>query len=132
MTNEELRAVVVAAAVVEREDRFLLTRRLEGTHLAGTWEFPGGKCDPGESPEACLVRELREELSVDATVGRRVLVTRHAYPERTVELHFFEASIEGEPTPLLGQEMRWVARADLASLSFPEADADVIRLLMAD
>ena len=65
MTKDEGRrtAIVVAAAVVERDGLFLLTRRLKGTHLAGTWEFPGGKCEPSESPENCLVREIQEELA---------------------------------------------------------------------
>jgi 8-oxo-dGTP diphosphatase len=121
--------IVVAAAVVERNDAFLLTRRLEGTHLAGAWEFPGGKCEPDESVETCLAREIREELAVEVSIGDRLLVTRHTYPERTVELHFFEARLDGEPVPQLGQEMRWVARAELKSLRLPEADADLIALL---
>ena len=120
--------VLVAAAVVERDGRFLLTRRLKGTHLAGTWEFPGGKCEPDESPEDCLRRELLEELAVRSVIGERLLVTRHAYPERTVELHFFTATLEGEPRRSLGQEMRWVARGELKSLELPEADADLIAL----
>ena len=122
-------AIVVAAAVIERDDAFLLTRRLKGTHLAGTWEFPGGKCEGVETLEACLVRELREELAADIHVGREVLVTRHRYPERTVELHFFETELVGEPIPQLGQQMRWVRRDELTSLELPEADAELIRLL---
>lgn len=124
--------IVVAAAVIERNDAFLLTRRLKGTHLEGTWEFPGGKCEPDETPEACLVREIREELAVDATLGERLLVTRHDYPERTVELHFFRADLVGEPAPQLGQQMRWVSRQDLQTLEFPDADADLVRLLVTD
>jgi len=123
--------IVVAAAVVERHGRFLLTRRLEGTHLAGTWEFPGGKCEPSESPEDCLRRELVEELAVQCTVGERLLVTRHAYPERSVELHFFSATLAGEPMPQLGQEMRWIPREELRSLELPDADADLIAMLTA-
>jgi len=122
--------VVVAAAIVERDERFLLTRRLQGTHLAGAWEFPGGKCEPGESLEACLARELMEELAVGCTVGRSILVTRHAYAERTVELHFFATTLSGDPVPQLGQEMRWASRADLGTLPFPEADRELIQLLM--
>jgi len=121
--------IVVVAAIVERDGRFLVTRRLRGTHLAGLWEFPGGKCDPGESHEACLERELLEELGVRSRVGREVLATTHAYPERTVRLHFRECAIEESPQPLLGQEIRWIARADLATLEFPEADAELIRRL---
>jgi len=122
-------ATLVAAAVIERDGAFLLTRRLKGTHLAGTWEFPGGKCEDGETLEACLVRELREELAVDIHVGREVLVTRHRYQERTVELHFFETALDGVPNPQLGQEMRWVPRGELGELPLPEADAELIRML---
>lgn len=123
--------VIVAAAVIERGGAFLLTRRLKGTHLEGTWEFPGGKCELTETLEACLVREIREELAVDATVYERLLVTRHVYPERAVELHFFRAEVAGEPVPQLGQNMRWVRREDLPTLDLPPADADLIRMLVA-
>lgn len=121
--------IVVTAAVIEREGRFLMTRRLKGTHLAGAWEFPGGKCDPGESLTACLARELREELGVGADIGREIFTVDHTYPERTVRLHFFEAVIHDEPRPLLGQEMRWVAREELRLLELPEADRGLVELL---
>ena len=121
--------VVVVAAVIERDGRLLVTRRLEDTPLAGAWEFPGGKCEDGESHERCLARELREELDVDATVGEELLVTEHAYPERTVRLHFHACAIHGEPRPVLGQEMRWVRRDELATLDFPDADRELIARL---
>ena len=121
--------LVVTAAVIEDGDRFLLTRRLRGTHLEGHWEFPGGKCDPGESLSACLVREIDEELGCGVTVGREIYTITHAYPERTVELHFFACTLGGGPRPMLGQEMRWVERQLLGSLSFPEADRELIALL---
>ena len=123
--------IVVTAAVVERDGRFLVTRRQQGVHLEGLWEFPGGKCDAGEALDACLVRELREELDVDASVGAEVLATTHAYADRTVELHFFRCAIAGEPVPQLGQAMRWAAREELATLEFPPADAELIRTLSA-
>lgn len=72
--------IVVAAAVVERDGAFLLTRRLQGTHLEGLWEFPGGKCEPGETPREALAREIAEELGVAVVVGDLLLVTRHTYP----------------------------------------------------
>jgi 8-oxo-dGTP diphosphatase len=121
--------IVVTAAVIERDGRYLLTRRLAGTHLAGAWEFPGGKCEPGEDHAACLVRELREELDVDVLVGPLVLETVHHYPERSVALYFHRCELTGEPSPQLGQEMRWVRREDLRTLEFPEADAALIALL---
>jgi mutator protein MutT len=122
-------SIIVAAAVAARRDTVLVTRRLEGTHLAGLWEFPGGKCEPGESHAACVVRELREELGVEARVGACLLSTRHDYGATIVELHFFACTIEGEPQPLLGQEIRWIARRDLGTLDFPAADAELIALL---
>ncbi|MCC7007204.1 MAG: (deoxy)nucleoside triphosphate pyrophosphohydrolase [Acidobacteria bacterium] len=121
--------IVVLAAVVERDGAFLVARRLRGTHLEGLWEFPGGKCLPGEAHDACLARELVEELGVASRVGDEILVTQHAYPERTVRLHFRRCTIEGEPRPVLGQELRWVARDLLRTLTFPAADRDLIDLL---
>jgi len=122
--------IVVTAALVERDGRFLVARRQKGVHLEGYWEFPGGKCDPGETLAACLTRELREELDVEATIGTEIFTTKHAYPERCVELHFLRCTIDREPRPILGQEIRWVARADLASLQFPPADAELIAMLV--
>ena len=121
--------IVVTAAVIERDDHVLVTRRPPGAHLEGLWEFPGGKCDPGEALDRCLARELREELDVDARVGPEVFTTTHGYDDRRVELHFFACELLGEPKPLLGQDMRWVARADLGSLQFPPADAELIATL---
>jgi 8-oxo-dGTP diphosphatase len=121
--------VVVSAAVIERGGRLLVTRRLQGTHLEGYWEFPGGKCNAGESLEECLVRELREELAVEATVGRRILKTSHEYLERRVELHFFNCELAGDPVPQMNQEMQWVPREALASLKLPPADDELVALL---
>jgi 8-oxo-dGTP diphosphatase len=123
------RRIVVAAAVVERGGAFLVTRRLRGTHLEGLWEFPGGKCESGESQQGCLARELREELGCDALVGVKLLEVAHDYPDRTIELHFFDCDLFGEPQPLLGQEIRWVAATELAALDFPPADEQLIQML---
>jgi 8-oxo-dGTP diphosphatase len=122
-------AIPVLAAVIERDGRVLVTRRLDGSHLSGYWEFPGGKCDSEETHEACLARELREELDVEATIGPELLVTEHTYPEKTVRLHFRRCEINGEPRPLLNQEMRWVSRDEMRTLSFPEADRTLIEML---
>jgi len=124
--------VVVTAAVIERDGEYLVTRRQSGVHLEGYWEFPGGKCEPGESLDECLRRELMEELGADAEVGAEMLSVTHTYPERRVELHFLACTLVGTPSPLLGQEMRWVARADLRSLQFPPADDELIALLERD
>jgi mutator protein MutT len=121
--------VIVAAAIIERGGRILISRRLEGTHLAGFWEFPGGKCESRETPADCLAREIEEELGVSSLIGSAILVTEHTYPERTVRLHFFEVAIAGNPRPLIGQELRWITRAELDSLPFPPADRELIALL---
>jgi 8-oxo-dGTP diphosphatase len=128
-TNLTRLPVVVTAAVIEQDGRFLLTRRLEGTHLAGRWEFPGGKCEPGETHHQALAREIEEELAVKVAVGQPLLVTTHAYDERTVELHFYETRLLGTPRPQLGQAMRWASREELRQLDFPEADAALIAML---
>jgi 8-oxo-dGTP diphosphatase len=98
-------------------------------HLAGQWEFPGGKCRTGETLEDCLARELREELDVDAVIGAEVFTTSHDYPDRRVELHFFRCELLGRPAPQQGQEMRWVRRGALRTLQFPPADIELIERL---
>ena len=125
----QMPVVAVVAAVIEQDDRFFLTRRHAGVHLEGMWEFPGGKVDAGESHADALRREIREELDTDVDVHHLVFETTYAYADRTIALYFYKCGLNGEPRPLLGQEMRWVPRAGLASLRFPPADAELIRLL---
>jgi 8-oxo-dGTP diphosphatase len=124
--------ILVVAGVIERDGRYLLARRLKGTHLAGLWEFPGGKCEANETLDACLARELVEELGVRATVGDDLCVTEHVYPERTVRLHFRRCEIAGEPEARLGQELRWVTAAELGTLDLPDADRSLVALLQAE
>ncbi|MBM3770751.1 MAG: 8-oxo-dGTP diphosphatase MutT [Acidimicrobiia bacterium] len=124
-----MRTIIVTAAIIESNGTFLVTRRPTGAHLEDCWEFPGGKCEPGEALATCLRRELHEELAIDAEIGDEVLVTTHEYADRQVILHFMECRIAGQPNPQEGQEMRWVARAELASLRFPPADEELIQRL---
>ena len=121
--------IVVTAAVIERDGAFLVTRRLKGTHLEGAWEFPGGKCEPGEPLDACLWRELREELAVRSVVGAEIFSVAHEYGDRRIELHFFACTLLDEPVPQLGQDMQWVARERLRDLEFPPADDELIAML---
>jgi mutator protein MutT len=123
--------IIVAAAVVRRGDTYLLTRRLKGTHLEGLWEFPGGKCEPGEALDACLRREIVEELGVNAEVKQLLLSTSHAYETRDIDLHFFDCDLDADPHPRLGQEIRWASPSELRQLDFPPADAELIDLLTA-
>jgi len=121
--------ILVVAAVIEREDRFLVTRRQDGVHLAGLWEFPGGKVADGESHTAALRREIHEELDVEIIVRDLVLETSHDYPERVVTLFFYRCDLIGSPRPMIGQEMAWVTRTELPTLNFPPADDELIRRL---
>jgi len=126
-----MRAILVAAAVVIERGRVLVTRRKEGTHLAGAWEFPGGKVEEGEDPREALRRELREELGVEAQVGEIVDVTFHRYEDagKAVLLLFFEATREAaspEPRAVDVAEVAWRTREDLDERAFPPADRGVL------
>ena len=123
------RVTVVVAAVIERDDHFLLTVRPAGTHLEGHWEFPGGKCLPTETHAEALRRELYEELDIVGHVEECVYSVTHTYPDQTVALHFYRCQFAGEPKPMIGQRMEWVPRARLRALPFPEADAALIERL---
>jgi 8-oxo-dGTP diphosphatase len=121
--------LTVVAAVIEVEGAFLLTKRQPGVHLSGHWEFPGGKVQAGETHEAALAREMVEELDAHVKVHECVFEIAHQYDDREIHLHFYRCTLEGVPRPLLGQEMRWVERTDLASLPFPEADRGLVEAL---
>ena len=121
--------IVVVAAIIERDGRFLVTLRPDGTHLAGHWEFPGGKVHESETHVEALRREVFEELDCVVEVGELAHTVTHAYPEKTVELFFYRCALQGEPKPIVGQQMRWVGKRELSQLPFPEADRDLIKLL---
>jgi mutator protein MutT len=97
--------------------------------MAGLWEFPGGKVHEAESNADALKREMREELDTDVHVGDQLHEVVFPYADRTVHLHFYRCRLAGLPRPLLGQEMAWVARDQLGTLAFPDADRDLIALL---
>jgi 8-oxo-dGTP diphosphatase len=129
-----MNTVVVAAAVVIEQSRVLLAQRKAGTHLAGAWEFPGGKVEPGEDPREALRRELAEELGIDVTAGEIVDVTFHRYEDadKAVLLLFFEATRDaGSPDPraLDVAAFRWAAAPDLDPARFPPADVGVLEKL---
>lgn len=124
--------VVVAAAVVVRDGHVLLTRRAEGQHLAGMWEFPGGKLEDGESPEKALVRECLEECGIEVEVGEILEVTHHRYPETAVLLLFYRCSLRvGEVLHLQVADHAWVAPRDLDSYPLPPADERVVSRIKA-
>ena len=121
---------VAAGLIRDAAGRYLITRRRGGSHLAGLWEFPGGKLESGETAAAGLRRELEEELSAIFTVGALVETVRWEYPERTVTLHFFDCRLEsGTIAPRESQAMQWVEPARLADYDFPPADRELIQRL---
>jgi mutator protein MutT len=124
-----MQSIAVAAAVIERDARILITRRLPGTHLAGLWEFPGGKPELGETLEDALRREMREELDADVDVGECIETVECEYPDRLVRIAFFSCALRGEPRPLEGQAIAWVSRDELADYEFPPADAALLARL---
>jgi mutator protein MutT len=120
--------IEVAAAVILREGRCLITQRLETSPLGGLWEFPGGKRHPDESLKDCLHRELKEELDITVQVGEEIKVIQHAYPGYTVRLHFYRCTmIDGSPRTLGNQAYRWVPISELSQFAFPEANRPLIR-----
>ncbi len=127
-----MEAIEVVAAVIERDGKLLITRRPEGSHLSGLWEFPGGKPQPGETFEQALRREIDEELGAEVSVGERIETIEWQYPDKRVRLVFFRCDVRGEPRPLEGQEMAWVTPAELARYEFPPADAALIQRLRPD
>jgi 8-oxo-dGTP diphosphatase len=120
---------VVAAAIDDGRGRYLLTQRPPGRHLAGTWEFPGGKVEPGEADVEALVRELDEELGVRADIGRLVASITHAYPEKTVHLLLYRARIHGRPVAHDATGMGYYDPEAMRRLSMPAADAPLIEAL---
>jgi len=125
--------IYVSAGILVRNGRVLACQRGPQQSHPGKWEFPGGKREAGESDAACLRRELREELGIEATVGRELWRTRHEYPGRAaVELVFFRVdAFGGEPVNRIFAAMRWVALAELAQLDFLAADRELIARLPA-
>ena len=124
------RVLVVAAALFDRAGRVLIAQRPAGKPLAGRWEFPGGKVDPGEGELDALVRELREELGVEVVAARPFMRLTHAYQERDVELSLWIVErFAGEPRSLDAQALKWLAPAELGSEDILEADQPFIEAL---
>ena len=121
---------VVAAALFDAERRVLIAERPAGKHMAGWWEFPGGKVDGDETDSAALVRELREELGVDVRPDYELATLLHDYPDRTVHLVLWHATLErGTPQGLDGQQLKWVACQSLGKERMLPADQPFITAL---
>ncbi len=122
--------LVVAAALFDGDGRVLIAERPPGKHMAGRWEFPGGKVNPRESEAAALARELREELGVEVIASRSFMRLRHAYEDREIELSMWIVeSFRGEVQSLDGQRLKWVQPARLSDEDILEADRPFVEAL---
>ena len=124
--------LVAAVVLVDPDGRVLLAQRPEGKAMAGLWEFPGGKVDPGETPEAALIRELAEELGIDVAASCLAPFTfaSHAYADFHLLMPLYVCrKWAGIPTPREGQHLRWVRPAHLADYPMPPADKPLLAML---
>lgn len=124
--------LVSAVALIDRDGRVLLARRPEGKSMAGLWEFPGGKVEPGERPETALIRELHEELGIDTWESCLAPLTfaSHAYDDFHLLMPLFACrKWQGQPVPREGQTLKWVAPRDMRDYPMPPADLPLIPVL---
>lgn len=121
----------VVACVIQRDGKFLITKRLKHSHLGHLWEFPGGKIEPGETIEECAVRECREEIGVEVQPLRLFQELTHNYPEVSVHLYFELCKlVSGEPQAIHCADWKWVLPKDLTQYEFPAADREIIQALV--
>ena len=122
--------IPVGIGIIRRGGSFLVRRRPEGSVYAGFWEFPGGKCEPGESPAAGTARECLEETGLTIVVGHLRRITIHRYPHGLVQLHFFDFTTHNPSAePHAGSGFEWTPAGALASLRFPEANEAILEEL---
>jgi len=124
--------LVAAVALIDADGRVLLAQRPEGKSMAGLWEFPGGKVEPGETPEAALIRELHEELGIDTWQSclAPLSFASHAYADFHLLMPLYACrKWQGAPQPREGQRLAWAAKGDLARYAMPPADRPLIPVL---
>lgn len=126
-----MKTIDVAAAIIKDGDKFLIAKRKKGKHLEGKWEFPGGKIEPNETPEACLARELNEEFGISAEIGSFVAESIFDYGERKIRLLGYKAKyISGKFQLNDHEEISWVSTKELANYHFAEADLPLVEKIV--
>lgn len=128
MKNSPTRkSIEVVAAIIQKDDQFLITKRLKKSHLGHCWEFPGGKIEPNETIEECIIRECKEEIDIEIKPVRKIKELTHSYDEITVHLHFMICElISGVPKAIECADLKWVNAEELSQFEFPEADREII------
>ncbi len=125
-----MKQIEVSAALIFRDGKLLIAQRHADAHLGGLWEFPGGKREESETFEECLLREIREELGTEISVGELFEEIFHDYPEKSVRLKFFLCRlISGEPQKIGVADLRWIEKSQLDEFEFPAADAQLLQKL---
>ena len=133
-----MKYVLVVAGVIpygktdSGQPTYVMTRRQAAVHLAGYWEFPGGKIDPGETPEEALRRELKEELGIELASASPLIFSAHTYPEKSVLLLFYDVEVAADspaPEPLEASELKLCSPEELLALELPPADRPLLTLL---
>jgi mutator protein MutT len=120
----------VSAGLIWRDGRLLIAKRPEGSHLAGFWEFPGGKQEKGETLKECLRREIREELGIEIKPQKRIFSIDYEYESKAISLHVFQCCLmSGNPEPLECASVKWVHPRDLVRYRFPPPDQAIIKFL---
>jgi 8-oxo-dGTP diphosphatase len=123
-------SIDVSAALIFHNGKILITQRHAKSHLGGLWEFPGGKREANETFEECLVREIREELGIEISVGKLFAEIFHDYPEKSVRLKFFICKILREkPKPLDCAAIKWITKTEIEKFEFPAADIQLLEKL---
>ncbi|MDZ4676789.1 MAG: 8-oxo-dGTP diphosphatase MutT [Oligoflexia bacterium] len=123
--------IPVVTGLMRKNGKILLGLRPQGESLAGSWEFPGGKIDQGETPEQALKRELMEELAIEAEIGELRLVHTHSYGERGVLLMFYDVHFwKGEPKTVYHEDLKWVDPDEMEKLQIPEANRNILKKLI--
>ena len=121
----------VTAALIRRENKILIAQRKPDDSLGGLWELPGGKLEPGESEEACIQREIREELDFEIVVVKRLGVFQKAFSRRIIELHVFECQYAGgQPKAIECADWRWVTIAELPEFEYSEFEWKIIKSVL--